>query len=94
MNAKKEKMISYAASITEPGSSVKNKTGLWRTFRPKLTGKCMGCGLCATYCPEGAIKMVQDGKQKKAVIDYDYCKGCMICIKTCLNKVIGQEREK
>lgn len=89
-----EKVFSYGASITEPGSSMKNKTGTWRTFKPKLSGKCVACGICAMYCPEGAIKITGEGKDKKAVIDYDYCKGCMICAKTCPSKVISEERDK
>ena len=55
--------------ITKPGSSAEVKTGSWRTFKPVVTVKCIGCGICVQFCPEGCIKLVD----KKAVIDYDYC---------------------
>ncbi|MEM2508876.1 MAG: 4Fe-4S binding protein, partial [Candidatus Thermoplasmatota archaeon] len=37
--------------------------------------KCIGCQFCWFYCPEGCITM----ENKKAKVDYDYCKGCGIC---------------
>jgi Pyruvate/2-oxoacid:ferredoxin oxidoreductase delta subunit len=41
-----------------PGSTVTNKTGGWRTFRP-LTDleHCISCGTCARVCPENCVKM-------------------------------------
>jgi len=70
--------------------STNNKTGLWRTFKPIVTDKCVGCGLCANLCPEGCIKI----EGKKAVIDYDYCKGCLICVNQCPVKAMKKKIEK
>ena len=44
--------INEGAIITEPGSSVRNKTGGWRMMRPVIDkSKCIGCGKCWTFCP-------------------------------------------
>ncbi len=67
-----------------------NKTGSWRTFRPVVTDKCTGCGICASICPEGCIIL----RDKKAKIDYDYCKGCLICVAECPVKAVIKEMEK
>ena len=41
---------------------------------------CNGCGLCASACHEGAIKMV-DGKAK--LMRDDYCDGLGDCLPVC-----------
>lgn len=46
--------------------------------------KCNGCGLCADICPGNLIKMVGEGKNRKAEMAYpDECWGCMSCVKIC-----------
>ena len=42
--------------------------------------KCVGCGLCADACHEGAIGMV-DGKAK--LLREDYCDGLGDCLPAC-----------
>ena len=80
------------AVIDEPGSSVKNKTGGWRTFIPIIDQeKCIKCGICWMDCPDMAIKKAVDGK---FVIDYAFCKGCGICAKQCAPKAILMQLEK
>ena len=86
--------LSKGAVVKEPGSTAKNKTGTWRTFRPVVTDKCIGCGICTMYCPEGAITVKEVKGKKRAVIDYDICKGCLICIEVCPQKAITSEKEK
>ena len=77
--------------ILEPGNSKVTKTGSWRTFRPVVdAAKCTGCTICATFCPDGCIDIVE----KKAIVNYDYCKGCMICKTECPFGAINEEKEK
>jgi pyruvate ferredoxin oxidoreductase delta subunit len=76
--------------VCEPGTTVVNRTGPWRIFKPVVNKeKCIGCGRCSLFCPDGVIN-VKDGK---AEVDYDYCKGCGICSKVCPVKAITMERE-
>lgn len=56
-------------------------TGLWRTLRPVIDeSRCNRCWwLCSEFCPDGAIR-VEDGRPQ---IDYDHCKGCLVCVAQC-----------
>ncbi|HEY6960879.1 MAG TPA: 2-oxoacid:acceptor oxidoreductase family protein [Gaiellaceae bacterium] len=56
-----------------------NHTGSWSLDRPVLLDPCNACGLCALFCPEGAIAR-EDGVM---AVDYLYCKGCGICETVC-----------
>jgi len=66
----------YAVSLT---TSRVNHTGAWSVERPVLLEACNVCGLCALFCPEGAMRRVDGGME----IDFDYCKGCGICEDVC-----------
>ena len=50
--------------------------------------KCIGCGLCASTCKEGAIDMV-DGKAK--LMREDYCDGFGNCLPVCPTEAISFE---
>ncbi|MEM1508834.1 MAG: pyruvate synthase subunit PorD [Thermofilaceae archaeon] len=72
--------------ISEPGTSVRYRTGDWRAHKPIIDQtKCIKCLLCWTYCPEPAITRHDDDRVE---INYDYCKGCGICVNECPAKAI------
>jgi NADPH-dependent glutamate synthase beta subunit-like oxidoreductase len=56
-------------------------------------GVCNACDRCVTYCPDGVLRRVG----KDIVFDYDYCKGCGVCVSECSRAVIymnaGQEMQ-
>ena len=84
----RKKEPNMGAVITEPGNSVKNKTGGWRSLKPiKDKSKCTKCGICWQFCPENCIN-------EKFEIDYKYCKGCGICAKECVFHAIRMEKEE
>ncbi len=47
-------------------------------------GHCNSCGNCYVFCPDAAISWVND----LPVINYDYCKGCGICVNECPRNVL------
>lgn len=78
--------------ILEAGTSRNFKTGNWRSTRPvHIPEKCIHCLICWIYCPDSAIK-TKDGKFLE--FDYDYCKGCGICVHECPKDAITMEPEK
>jgi pyruvate ferredoxin oxidoreductase delta subunit len=80
--------------LTEAGNASLRRTGDWRSERPILDKvKCNKCGLCWLYCPDAAIKVIEDGYYEP---DLYYCKGCGICAKVCAREAITmiEEEEK
>jgi len=78
--------------VNEPGTSVANKTGTWRTQRPVFLHKnCIGCGLCKLLCPEASV--FQEEK-KRFNVNLDYCKGCGVCASVCPKQDIAMEKEE
>ncbi len=75
-------------TIHRPATSVEVKTGLWRTTRPVIDyDRCNRCWwVCCTLCPDGSLSLGEDGYPH---IDYDHCKGCMICLTECTSNAIG-----
>ncbi|MCP4221252.1 MAG: 4Fe-4S dicluster domain-containing protein [bacterium] len=66
----------------DAGNSLKNFTGSCRRgekpeFNPDT---CINCFFCWVFCPENAIIVTGE---KIAGINYDYCKGCGICVNEC-----------
>jgi pyruvate ferredoxin oxidoreductase delta subunit len=79
-------MILYRGSH-HGGQDVSN----WRLFKPKIDEtKCIMCGLCYQYCPEGAITLDDD---QTPFIDMRFCKGCGICANECPQEAINMVKE-
>ncbi len=86
------KDIEVGSVITEAGNASLRRTGDWRTERPVMDKeKCNKCGLCWLYCPDGAIKLLEDGYYEP---DLFYCKGCGICAKACRREAITMIEEE
>jgi pyruvate ferredoxin oxidoreductase delta subunit len=78
--------------VFRPGSASEYHTGSWRAKRPLWDKvKCIKCGLCYIYCPEGCVTEDADGFFEA---NLDYCKGCGICVKECWTGAIKMANEE
>jgi pyruvate ferredoxin oxidoreductase delta subunit len=77
--------------VFEPGSASEYHTGSWRSQRPVWNNqKCIKCGICYVFCPEGCVQQGEDGF---FMADMDYCKGCGICAHECWPRAIAMVEE-
>ena len=70
---KKSRVISSSAS-----SIFTKRQALMAARRCFNCGICTFCNICYDFCPDLAIHI--DSNSRYREIDYDYCKGCGICI--------------
>lgn len=79
----------FAHATCYDGGYLVAKNAGWRNMRPVLDAdKCTGCLQCYLYCPDGCIfrpaPQTADAAGTAAVaIDYDFCKGCGVCVEVC-----------
>ena len=77
--------------VSQPGNAAEYKTGDWKAERPVVNqDRCIKCGICYMYCPEGCI---QENSQGYFPANLYYCKGCGICATECPTKAITMVEE-
>ena len=86
------KDIEIGSIATEPGSARQYKTGDWRSRKPIYNfERCIKCGLCYIFCPDGCIYQNDDGYFEA---DLYHCKGCGICARECWPGAITMVEEE
>jgi pyruvate ferredoxin oxidoreductase delta subunit len=86
------KDLNIGCVITEVGSASDYKTGDWKTDKPVVdTKRCIKCGVCWLFCPEGCIDKTEEGF---FIADLSYCKGCGICSVECWTGCIAMVEEE
>lgn len=84
--------LEIGSIVTEAGNASQYQTGDWRSERPIFdNNKCIKCGLCYIFCPEGCIGQNAEGYFEA---DLFYCKGCGICARECWPKAISMVPEE
>jgi 2-oxoacid:acceptor oxidoreductase delta subunit (pyruvate/2-ketoisovalerate family) len=68
-------------------------TALFEARRCMSCGSCFSCDNCYGVCPDNAvIKLGRPGERYE--IDYDYCKGCGLCVAECPSGAIQMVPEE
>ena len=69
-----------AGDFSEVSRGMDEEEVVAETARCLHCGECFNCGNCYNFCPDAAIHLDEEGRLR---IDYDYCKGCGICVQEC-----------
>jgi 2-oxoacid:acceptor oxidoreductase delta subunit (pyruvate/2-ketoisovalerate family) len=94
---KKRLKIPKAKSSRRTGSFEEVNLGFHEEMAVEEARRCFNCGVCNLcdncyiFCPDVAIHKGKEGELN--IIDYDYCKGCGICMEECPRDVIVMEVE-
>ena len=77
-------------TFDEVTGGLDESTALFEARRCMSCGNCFGCDNCYGVCPDNAIIKLGNGKYE---IDYDFCKGCGLCVAECPCGSIEMEPE-
>ena len=77
-------------TFDEVTGGLDESTALFEARRCMSCGNCFGCDNCYGVCPDNAIIKLGNGQYK---VDYDFCKGCGLCVAECPCGSIEMEPE-
>jgi 2-oxoacid:acceptor oxidoreductase delta subunit (pyruvate/2-ketoisovalerate family) len=70
-----------SSTFDEVVGGLDEQTALFEARRCLSCGNCFECDNCFGMCPDNAI--IKLGPGERFAIDYDFCKGCGICVTEC-----------
>jgi 2-oxoacid:acceptor oxidoreductase delta subunit (pyruvate/2-ketoisovalerate family) len=80
------------STFDEVVGSLDESTALYEARRCLSCGNCFECDNCYGSCPDNAV--IKLGPGNRYEFDYDYCKGCGICVAECPCGAITMEPEE
>ena len=81
-----------ASTFDEVVGGLDESTALFEARRCLSCGNCFECDNCYGSCPDNAV--IKLGPGQRYEFDYDYCKGCGICVAECPCGAIRMEPEQ
>jgi 2-oxoacid:acceptor oxidoreductase delta subunit (pyruvate/2-ketoisovalerate family) len=70
-----------ASTFDEVVGGLDESTALFEARRCMSCGNCFQCDNCFGVCPDNAVMKVDEGHGYR--FDYDFCKGCGLCVQEC-----------
>jgi 2-oxoacid:acceptor oxidoreductase delta subunit (pyruvate/2-ketoisovalerate family) len=80
------------STFDEVVGGLDTSTALFEARRCLSCGNCFECDNCYGVCPDNAV--IKLGPGQRYEIDYDYCKGCGICVSECPSGAITMRPEE
>ncbi|MGE4072286.1 MAG: NAD(P)-binding protein [Lysobacterales bacterium] len=74
-------LIRRQSSFDEVSGGLDEQTALFEARRCLSCGNCFECDNCYGVCPDNAV--IKLGPGKRFEFNYDYCKGCGVCVSEC-----------
>jgi NADPH-dependent glutamate synthase beta subunit-like oxidoreductase len=84
-------IIRRQSTFDEVVGSLDEANALYEARRCMSCGNCFECDTCYGVCPDNAVIKLGPGKRFR--FNYDYCKGCGLCVAECPCGAIRIERE-
>jgi len=88
-NPKRTDLLQVLAAL--PGATVASKVVLAATVplaQLEVDSRCVGCNVCETLCPVGALKHREEGATYVLELDAARCTGCRVCEVVCYHQAI------
>lgn len=84
-------IIRRQSTFDEVIGSLDEDNALYEARRCMSCGNCFECDTCYGVCPDNAV--IKLGPGKRFAFNYDYCKGCGLCVAECPCGAIRMEPE-
>ncbi|MBK7767610.1 MAG: NAD(P)-binding protein [Sulfuritalea sp.] len=85
-------IIRRQSTFDEVQGGLDESTALFEARRCLSCGNCFECDNCYGVCPDNAV--IKLGPGKRFEFNYDYCKGCGMCVSECPCGAIKMEAEE
>ena len=81
--ARAPRLARRASTFDEVVGGLDASTALFEARRCLSCGNCFACDNCYGVCPDNAVIKLDPGGAYAYAFDFDYCKGCGLCMQEC-----------